>query len=350
MIRWLILVLVSPLLVACDTLSYYAQAVRGQAAILAGREPIQQLLAEPDLDARLREQLMLVESARDFAGQELGLDAGGSFTTYVDPGRQYMVWNVFAAPWNSVDLVRWCFPIAGCVAYRGYFSEQAARQYASRLSSEGYDVFVGGVDAYSTLGWFNDPLPAPLLKRPDNQLVGLIFHELAHQRVYVPGDTRFNESFASFVEHTGLRIWRQKQGLPEPLNDVNTALQAQKGFTDFVIMYRERFRQLYADNGSDTSELEQRKQHLFEQMRSDWMARPDAGNYAAWFAGELNNARLATVGAYFDRVPAFEQLYMDNGSSLEAFYQAVENLAKMPEPQRDAEIERLQSLRIQSID
>jgi predicted aminopeptidase len=348
MIRWLTPLIVFPLLTACDSISYYAQAVQGQAAILLGREPIQRLLADPALDPRLREQLLVVESARDFAESELGLDAAGSFTTYIDPKRRHIVWNVFAAPWNSVDLISWCFPIAGCVAYRGYFSEQAAIRYANRLSTQGYDVFVGGVDAYSTLGWFKDPLPATVLRRSDPQLAGLIFHELSHQRIYVPGDTRFNESFASFVEQQGLRLWLHRQGHPEQFAGIVAALEAQQRFADFVIAYREQFRQLYAAAENNSAELETQKQRLFEQMRADWQQRPDADGYQAWFAGELNNARLATVGAYFDWVPAFEQIYADSGNNFEDFYQEAERLAMRPPQQRAAELERLQALRLQS--
>lgn len=350
MTRWLLLLTVIPVLSACDTLSYYTQAVRGQAAILLAREPIRNLLDDADIDARLRQQLLLVDAARDFAEQQLALSADGSFTTYVDPGRQFMVWNVFAAPWNAVDLRSWCFPVAGCVTYRGYFSEQAARKFASRLQAQGYDVFVGGVDAYSTLGWFADPLPAPLLRRTDEQLVGLIFHELSHQRLYLPGDTRFNESFATFVEQQGIRQWHQHQGSVQAHDGMSTALEARKRFTDFVLMYRERFRQLYAAGHSDADELAQLKQQLFEQMRSDWMSTADAASYAGWFAGELNNARLATVGAYFDWVPAFEQLYENSGSNFARFYTAAEALSKLPAPERLAEIERLQTLRQQRLE
>jgi predicted aminopeptidase len=348
MIRWLLLVVTLPLLTGCDSIAYYAQAVQGQAGILLGREPIQQLLDDPTLDPRLREQLQLVESARNFAEQELGLDAAGSFTTYVDPKRQHIVWNVFAAPWNSVELINWCFPIAGCVAYRGYFSEQAARQYAQGLSDDGYDVYVGGVDIYSTLGWFNDPLPATVLRRADYQLAGLIFHELSHQRIYVPGDTRFNESFASFVEQQGLQRWLELQGQPQQFADVRSALQAQQSFADFVMTYRGQLRALYAAPPADADELEQQKQQLFLLMQSDWQARPDANRYRQWFTDDLNNAKLATVATYFDWVPAFEQLYVESGSQFEGFYLAVEALTQLPTQQRLDEIERLQSLRLQN--
>ena len=346
MLRWLTLLAAIPLLAACDTVSYYSQVVRGQAAILLAREPIQDLLGNPDTDPRLREQLLLVDAAREFAAQHLALRADGSFTTYVDPGRQFMVWNVFAAPWNSVELRSWCFPVAGCVTYRGYFSEQAARQFAGKLATQGYDVYVGGVDAYSTLGWFNDPLPAPLLRRSDQQLVGLIFHELSHQRVYVAGDTGFNESFASFVEQQGTRLWLQHNGGEQAGAVTETeVMNARQQFTDFVTMYRERFRVLYAAGHADDTVLKQRRQQLFEQMRQEWMARPDAHTYAGWFAGDLNNARLATVGAYFDRVPAFEQIYENSGRDFNRFYSAVEALGRLPARERTAELNRLQTER-----
>lgn len=349
MMRWLAAMLLLPLLAACQNLSYYTQAIQGQAAILLGRKPITRLLADPALDARLREQLLLVVAAREFASDQLGLQAGGSFTSYIDPGRQHMVWNVFAAPPDSVDLISWCFPIAGCVAYRGYFSEQAAQRYANLLSQQGYDVFVGGVDAYSTLGWFNDPLPATVLRRPDDQVAGLIFHELSHQRFYLPGDTRFNESFASFVEQKGLQLWLQQHGQSGQYAAVLARVQAQQAFTDFVIGFREQFRQLYAAPDSNTDVLMQQKQRLFEQMREQWLARPDADNYRGWFGRELNNALLATVGAYFDWVPAFEQLFIDSGSDFERFYAAVEALASLPVSERTASVERLQTLRLQAL-
>lgn len=340
MIRALLLLIMGTALTACDHLSYYAQAVRGQASILLARQSIGELLQDPQLEPGLRRQLVLVEASREFAEQQLLLPAQGSFTTFVDPDREHLVWNVFAAPWNSVQLLNWCFPIAGCVSYRGYFSEQAAQQYAGRLVSEGYDVYVGGVDAYSTLGWFRDPLPATVLGRSDDQLAGLVFHELAHQRVYLPGDTVFNESFASFVERQGLQRWLATQGREAQVQQIIRAQQLQQRFALHVAEYREQLRVLY-ESGEPIAE---RKQQIIDDMRESWLSGPDAPAYGSWFAGEINNARMATVAAYFDYVPAFEQLFIDAGENFEDFYQAVEALAALSPDERQQALQRLLSV------
>ena len=333
--RWLLWLLLAAVLTACEQVSYYTQAVRGQASILLSRQSISDLLKDPGLDPRLREQLQIVVSARQFAETNLGLPAQGSFTTFVDPGREHLVWNVFAAPWNSVDLMSWCFPIAGCVNYRGYFSEQAAQRYARRLSTKGYDVFVGGVDAYSTLGWFRDPLPATVLGRSDDQLAGLIFHELAHQRIYLPGDTAFNESFASFVERQGLQWWQVSQGREIHMGQIVQAQQLQQRFALHAAQYREQLRLLYQSEMVNETEMQARKQHIIEEMRESWLGGPDAPAYAGWFAGEINNARLATVGTYYDYVPAFEELFRLSGENLEHFYVRVEELVRLSALERE---------------
>lgn len=341
MIRGLLLLLLAAVLTACDHVSYYAQAVRGQAAILLARQSISDLLQNPQLDPVRREQLMLVDAARQFAEQQLMLPAQGSFTTFVDPGRDHLVWNVFAAPWNSVDLLNWCFPIAGCVGYRGYFSERAAHQYASRLAADGYDVYVGGVDAYSTLGWFRDPLPATVLRRDNNQLAGLIFHELAHQRVYLPGDTVFNESFASFVERQGLQLWLARRGQEHQVQQIVDAQQLQQRFAVHVAQYREQLRTLYDSDAMSRDEMANRKQQIIQAMREHWRSGPDAAAYGNWFASEINNAQMATVAAYFDYVPAFERLYKDNNGNFERFYEAVAALADLSTQERTQALQRL---------
>lgn len=333
--RWLLWLLLAAVLTACEQVSYYTQAVRGQTSILLSRQSISDLLNDPALDQHLREQLQIVESARQFAETNLGLPARGSFTTFVDPGREHLVWNVFAAPWNSVDPMGWCFPIAGCVSYRGYFSEQAAQRYARRLSQKGYDVFVGGVDAYSTLGWFRDPLPATVLGRSEDQLAGLIFHELAHQRIYLPGDTAFNESFASFVERQGLQWWQVSQGREIQMQQIVQAQQLQQRFALHIAEFREQLNLLYRSEMATETEMRERKQLIMDAMRNSWLAGPDAPAYAGWFAGEINNARLATVGTYYDYVPAFEQLFRLSGENLERFYARVEELVRLPALERE---------------
>ena len=210
-VKALILVGLSVLLISCETVSYYTQAARGQMAIVFGRQDIQHLLESDDLPTDLREKFSAVLDIRDFAAEELLLPVGDNYQTYVDLEREHVVWNVFAAPEFSTEPVNWCYPIAGCVAYRGYFSETAALKFAAEWERRGFDVYTGGVDAYSTLGWFEDSLLSTVMRRPDYQLAALIFHELAHQVAYVPGDTTFNESFATAVEREGLRRWLRSE-------------------------------------------------------------------------------------------------------------------------------------------
>ncbi|MBC52598.1 MAG: aminopeptidase [Gammaproteobacteria bacterium] len=315
---------------ACDSVAYYAQAVSGQAALLWRRQPIDQLLADPALAPELRHKLLLIQQATDYADRQLGLPAAGSYDSYVELQRRHLVWNVFAAPAFSVQPMSWCFPIAGCVDYRGYFSEAAAWRFAEDLQSQGFDVYVGGVDAYSTLGWFNDPVPSTVIRRPDHQLAGLIFHELAHQRIYVPDDTSFNESFASFVSLEGLRRWLAQQDQPELYLQSLADLQQQQRFIDFVLGYRERFAALYArDLGADA--MREQKDHLQAQMRAAWQIPGEAAGdrYEGWFQGPLNNAQLATVGSYYTWVPAFAALFREAGEDFDVFYQAVADLASL---------------------
>lgn len=335
----LLLLLPIMMLGACHNIGYYAQAVRGQSALLLKRQPIDRMLADASLDPQLRERLELVVAAREFAATELGLASAGSYTTYVDPGRQHLVWSVFAAPADSLEPVTWCFPVAGCVTYRGYFSEQAAQRYAERLRQRGHDVYIGGVDAYSTLGWFRDPVPATVMRRADHRLVGLIFHELAHQRYYLPGDTSFNESFASFVEQEGVRRWFAARADQESYAQYQQDALAQQYFISFVLDYRQQFADLYAEN-LPLDDLILHKRALQTEMRTDWQSSGIRG-YDGWFNGPLNNAQLNTVGAYADWVPAFEALFTEAGEDIEVFYAAVADLGAMSAEQRN---ERLQEL------
>ena len=334
---------------ACDSVAYYAQAVSGQASLLWQRQAIDQLLADPALDPDLRDKLLVIQQATDFAGQQLGLPAGGSYDSYVELQRRHLVWNVFAAPALSTQPVSWCFPIAGCVDYRGYFSEAAAMRYAESLQARGYDVFVGGVDAYSTLGWFDDPIPSTVIGRPDHQLASLIFHELAHQRLYVPDDTPFNESFASFVSLEGLRVWLDQQEQPALYQQSMQDLQEQQRFIDFVLDYREQFALLYAKDIS-AEEKQSQKRQLQAQMRAAWFSRhedpqqegprqePAGDRYHGWFQGPLNNAQLSTVGSYYSWVPAFDALFRQSGEDFEVFYQAVSDLAALPADARQRQL------------
>lgn len=336
--RLALVVLVAAGLVACDTLTYYGQAVRGQLAILWSREQINDLLADQDLPKPLREKLQTVLAVREFAREELLLPVGDAYTSYVELDREHVVWNVFAAPEFSVEPLTWCYPIAGCVSYRGYFSEVRAQRYASQLEEQGYDVYLGGVDAYSTLGWFDDPLLSTVIRRQDYQLAALIFHELAHQLVYVPGDTTFNESFATLVEQEGLRRWLSSRGDGESLKRATQETDRRRQFVALVIDYQDRFAALYAselDNHVKRRckvQLQQEMRRAYEQLRRGWGG---TGAYDSWFAGSLNNAQLSTVASYNSLVPGFEALLREVGNDLDAFYRSVDKLKDMTEVERN---------------
>lgn len=338
LVRPLLLLLLPALLVSCETVSYYGQAARGQLSLLHGREDIEQLLADSSLDAQTRAKLQLVQQALAFAEHSLQLPSGGSYRSFTTLDRQYVVWNVFAAPEFAVEPTQWCYPIAGCVSYRGYFSEQAARRYAERLQAQGLEVYTGGVDAYSTLGWFDDPLTSAVLRRPDHRLVALLFHELAHQRLYVPGDTEFNESFASFVEQEGLRRWLAQSGQAggQQLQQIARENQLQQGFVNLVSSHRDALRTLYA-SAMTPVQMRAEKQALHQQLREDyarWREVTSFTGYDRWFEGPLNNAQLATVASYNALVPFFERLLAQHNGSLTAFYAAVEALAALPQEER----------------
>jgi len=340
---WLLLVLS---LSACDTLGYYGQAATGQLALLWQRQPIERLLEDDSLPTQTRQQLTTVLHAREFAEQTLHLKAGGSYLGFVELDREHVVWNVFAAPEFSTQPLTWCFPIAGCVSYRGYFAERRARAYADRLAAQGYDVYVGGVDAYSTLGWFNDPLFSSLLNRPPHRLAGLVFHELAHQRVWLPGDTTFNESYASFVEREGLRLWLVEQGDEHLYQQYLQEQQRQAEFTRLVIDYRNQLDALYASQ-LPVDEMRLKKAALQKALREKHgglTQRWGVSAYQGWFEGPLNNAQLATVASYNDLVPAFTRLFEQHDRDWRRFHDAVISMTAMSADERAQTLEQLLSL------
>jgi predicted aminopeptidase len=275
---------------------------------------------------------------RDYAEQELALPVGDNYSTYVDVERELVVWNVFAAPEFSTDPVNWCYPIAGCVAYRGYFSETGAARYAAALEADSFDVYTGGVDAYSTLGWFEDSLLSTVMSRANYQLAGLIFHELAHQVVYVPGDTTFNESFATTVEREGVRRWLSHSNQTDIIANAETDIDRQRQFIDLVTAFRDKFDELYEKEMSDMemrlekTRLQQLLRNDYEQLKKFWDGYE---GYDSWFARSLNNAQLSTVSSYNDLVPFFNQLLRQNDGDLELFYRDVAELAALDEEERE---------------
>jgi predicted aminopeptidase len=336
-------VLVTILLGGCDSLAYYRQAAQGQIRILRRREPIAKLIADPSTPQPLKQRLSYVLEAREFAQNELSLPAGRHYMTYVDLGRPYVAWNVCAAPEFSLTPKTWCFPVAGCVSYRAYFSEDDAVDYARKLSAEGYDTDVGGVTAYSTLGWFNDPLLNTMLKFSDTRMAALVFHELAHQKLYVPGDTSFNESFATFVEQEGLRRWQHVCGDPQGYEEYWTAFRRKQQLIDLILGYRQRLGRLYE---SDLSENQKRaqKDSIFHELRRGYGELVKSwGGYSGfdgWFNDSLNNAWLVSIAAYYEFVPAFAHILQEKNGDLDQFYQECQKLARLDQAVRHAALKK----------
>ncbi|MDN3222337.1 aminopeptidase [Pseudomonas nunensis] len=330
------------LLNGCASVSYYSQLANGQLQLLRAREPVTKVIADPQRDPKLRAHLTQSQKARVFASQQLHLPDNQSYRLYADIGRPYVVWNVFVTPEFSLKPQNHCFPIAGCVAYRGYYSQSAARGEAALQRLQGMDVSIGGVEAYSTLGWFNDPIISSMMNWGDERLATLIFHELAHQRFYVKDDTEFNESFATFVEQEGTRQWRASRGLA-PEN--GATLQQRDQLTQLVLDTRTRLERLYVQP-LPIKQMRQRKAEAFERLRSDYRAMRDSQwygdkRYDAWINAPMNNAKLLPFGLYDQWVPAFAALFKQVGGDWVRFYAEVEKLGGLPVVERKAALKEL---------
>ncbi|MDB6146016.1 MAG: aminopeptidase [Pseudomonas sp.] len=335
-------VLMSLLLGGCSSIDYYGQLASGQLQLLHARAPVSQIIADPKTDPQLRDHMIQAQKARAFASDHLHLPNNQSYRLYVDIGRPYVVWNVFATDEFSLDAVSHCFPIAGCVAYRGYYQPGAARGEAALQRQAGKDVYLSGVETYSTLGWFDDPIISSMLHWGDERMAALIFHELAHQRFYVKDDSEFNESYANFVEQEGGRQWRAARGLA-PEKEADSKQRDQ--FTQLVLDTRERLKTLYAQP-LPAEQMRVRKAAEFERMRSDYRQIRDsqwAGDrrYDPWVNAPMNNAKLLPFGLYDQWVPAFAALYKQVNGDWPAFFSAVEKMGGLPEEQRKAALRKL---------
>ena len=337
---WLILAAGGAVVAAagCSTLSYYGQAIGGHLEVMHRAEPIPERIADPATAPELRARLERVLAIREFASRALALPDNGSYRNYADIGRPFVVWNVFAAPEFSIEPRQSCFPVTGCVGYRGYYAQGAAEAFGDGLREDGFDVFVYGVAAYSTLGWFDDPVLSTFIRYPDADLARLVFHELAHQVVYVKGDTTFNESFAVAVEEEGLRRWLAKHSTPAEREAYAASRARRAEFVKLVLRYRERAAQLYREPLSDEAKRAA-KAKLFAELGADYgelKAKQWGGfpGYDRFFAG-VNNAHLASVAAYEELVPAFRALLAREGGDLPRFYAAVKEIAALPKPERD---------------
>ena len=345
--RWLGLLALLLMLGGCETLGYYTQAASGHLELMRARQSTASMLADPATPAELKARLALVEDMLAFAERELGLPAEGQYRHYVALDRDAVVYNVMAAPRHDFAPLLWCFPIAGCVAYRGYFERSRAQEKAAELAAEGFDVHVGGAAAYSTLGWFSDPLLSSFLWRGEADLAELLFHELAHVRVYLAGDTAFNESYATFVGREGVRRWLAGRDRDDLREDWEMRTQIRQGFVEFVLRWRSDMADAYLvlrQQGAELSELDAARDALWSDMREAWFEQRAAAaeRYDGFFLAQPSNARLNTVADYHGRLPAFAELFAVAGADFGTFHAEVEALAEMTAESREAALADLE--------
>ena len=336
----------------CASVSYYLQSVDGQLEVLSKRRPIAAIVGDPTRPATTREKLVLVQHIRQFAVEELALPDNDSYRSYADLGRGYVIYNVFATPELSLQPVQSCFLIVGCLDYRGYFREQSARAYAKGLAAQGYDVFVGGVAAYSTLGWFDDPVLSTMLNWDEARVAKFIFHELAHQRLYVKNDTAFNEAFAEAVAEIGLERWLTQRVTPEKARLLRNAQQREQQLVALILDTKSELETLYTSTAAPAVKREE-KRRTFARLRENYAmlkARwgSDSG-YDAWVDHDLNNAKISAIVTYHDAIPAFRALLDVVAGEMEHFYKLAAEVGALPPPRRHACLTHLKQHRRASL-
>lgn len=331
----------------CQTASYYGQAIRGQSEILLRQRSVEKLLDEPRTPSRLKHQLQLVMRLRDFAEKELDLPVNGHYLRYADLHRRFVVWDVQAAPEFSLQPKKWWYPFVGRLSYRGYFSEDQAQRCARKLGRKGFDVYLEGIEAYSTLGWFRDPVMNTFVYHSEAELAEIIFHELAHQRVFIAGDTEFNEAFATTVAEEGVRRWLIATQNLTACQEFWVRRQRKNDFVRLVLETRNRLESLYRDNHQPSlvgdAEMRRRKAEIVDGLRKEYektKALWDGHNdYDEWMRQPINNAKLNTVATYYQLVPAFQRLLQSHGSEMSSFYRDVRRLPKLSKGDRRRRLE-----------
>ena len=333
-------VLISGVSVSGCAAPYYWQAATGHLDLLNRRAPISEVLDDPEQSAATREALLRAVEIREFAISKLGLPDNDSYRSYADVGRPYVVWNVVATEEFSVDARRWCFPVAGCVTYRGYFEQQDAERYAQSLSGEGLDTYVAGASAYSTLGYFSDPILNTMLTGGEPYVAGVIFHELAHQLHYIKGDTELNEAFASVVAEYGTQQWLQQEGDLQVIEAYRSGLKRREDFSRLISDQQSLLRAIY-ERPDTVEEIRVAKRDSFlallsryEALKADWGGVSD---YDAWFSRPLNNAQLASVAAYSRWLPNLRSYLSSHG--LTEFYAEMALLEDLPPDARRSRVE-----------
>jgi len=328
--RHTIVLLIVFLLSGCASINYYSQSVQGQFEVLQKRQSINIILKDNNISESLRNKLNTVLALRDFSITQLGLPKNNSYLSYADLERNYVIWNIFSTEEFSLEPVTWCYLVVGCLSYRGYFSQSEARQHAMALEKQGYDVYLGGVSAYSTLGWFDDPVLNTMLRWSDIRLATVMFHELAHQQLYIKNDTEFNEAYADAVAHIGVSQWLAKNPNKSLLQKYEQSQYQEKQFIDLIMRYKSILNKLYQSTENIETKRKKKREalqqmtHEYLQISQIWGKSP----YKKWFSNNINNAKLAAIVTYKKYVPAFLDLYEKLGKDIIRFYSLSRSLSK----------------------
>ncbi len=329
-------------LTSCTTASYYLQSLNGHVDLLLKRQTISKILASQNTDILLRDKLEMVLKIRRFASEHLSLPDNNSYSDYADLDREFVIWNVFATPELSLQAKQWCFLFVGCLNYRGYYSEETANRYAQILKAQGYDVFVGGVTAYSTLGWFNDPVLNTMLNRDNDYLASVIFHELSHQKLYLKNDTAFNEAFAETVAQTGMQFWLDLHGNAASRQNLLDKQSDETSFVNLILKYKEKLEMTYNSESSDNEKRANKKfllNQIAEEYENQYKTGDNTGRYATWLSSGLNNAKLTTIVTYQDYVSGFLAIFNHVDRNYQKFYRSVEKLSKCDKFKRKSILE-----------
>ena len=343
-IKYSILILGTFTVSACSSFGYYMDLMSGHSELLEQQKPISEILANKKTESKLRQLLETSQKIRDFASKELYLPENDSYRTYANIKRPYAVWNVVAAKEFSIKPKKWCFLFVGCLSYRGYFSKEDASTYANELKKEGYDVYVAGAKAYSTLGWFDDPLLNTMMYKSEARRAGIIFHELAHQVVYIDDDSAFNEAFATTVEQEGIRRWMAKKGKNKQYEQYRVNKKRDAQLNALLRETREKLKQLYKTKINE-KEKRQEKKLIFSLMQKKYqLLKKSWGDYTVydkWMSQELNNAHLLLIATYHNLVPAFKAMLKKENNNLKKFYNAVEQLGQLDKEKRNKQLKQL---------
>ena len=342
--RRVLCILLPPLFAGCSSLGYYGQSVHGQLGVMAASRPIEEVVVDPDTPESVRSRLQTLPLLRQFATTELALPESASYRSYADVRRDALVWNVVAAPMDSLTPRRWCYPVIGCANYRGYFDQQAAKEFASGLIAEGWDAAVEPVPAYSTLGWFSDPLPSTVIDWPLAEIAGLMFHELAHEALYVKGDSAFNEAYATVVEEEGVRRWLAQYGDRQQRHEHALSQRRRREFLRLLADIRGQLNRLYATD-LGRADLLREKAAIFKRLKAGYIELQHAwdgySGYDRWVNRPLNNAHLASINTYHALVPAFRAILNSHDGDMAAFHASCARLAEVPETERKQHMDAL---------